>query len=144
MVGIRARFHYEHQPRVPLSVYVLFRGVNMGKALHLLLCRAAHRGNRLSVKTYGARGIYFREDNFTLRKERVTAFCEQLLRKNISIRWMCETRIDALDESLLTLMHRAGCEALYIGVESGSQRVLDFLKKELLSKSRTYSACAIA
>ena len=81
------------------------------------------------VKTFGAKGIYFREDNFTLKKERVISFCELLLRKNMSIQWMCETRIDTLDENLLTLMRRAGCEALYIGVESGSQRVLDFLKK---------------
>jgi len=81
------------------------------------------------VNNFDARGIYFREDNFTLKKERVIAFCELLLKKNIPLPWMCETRIDTLDENLLTLMRRAGCEALYIGVESGSQRVLEFLKK---------------
>ncbi|MHA1713815.1 MAG: glycosyltransferase, partial [Candidatus Ranarchaeia archaeon] len=81
------------------------------------------------IKTYGAKGIYFREDNFTLNRKRVVDFCELLLRKGIKIKWVCETRVDTLDYELIKLMYRAGCRAYYLGVESGSQRLLDFMKK---------------
>lgn len=81
-------------------------------------------------KYYGARGIYFREDNFTLNKERTRQFCRLLLKKGLDIKWLCETRIDSLtDPDDLELMARSGCELFYIGVESGSQRMLDYYRK---------------
>ncbi len=81
------------------------------------------------VKTYGAQGIYFREDNFTVNRERTEKFCRLLLNKGIKIAWACETRVDSLDRELVCLMRRAGLQAVYFGVESGSQKILDFLKK---------------
>lgn len=81
------------------------------------------------VHRYGAKGIYFREDNFTASRKRTISFCEGLLHHGIDIKWMCEARVDSLDRDLVALMHKAGCDAIYIGVESGSQRLLDFMKK---------------
>lgn len=85
-------------------------------------------------KRYKVRGIYFREDNFTLNKQRVIDLCELLLKNGLNIKWMCETRVDTLNEEMLRLMHRAGCRALYFGIESGSQRILDFVKKGITIK----------
>jgi O-antigen biosynthesis protein len=82
------------------------------------------------TKYYGAKAIYFREDHFTLKKERTVEFCELLLKKNIKIDWMCETRVDQLDDyEYQKLMKEAGCKVFYIGVESGSPRMLEFFKK---------------
>ncbi|MCL6622017.1 MAG: glycosyltransferase [Syntrophobacterales bacterium] len=81
------------------------------------------------VHTYGAQGIYFREDNFTVNRERTETFCRLLLQKGLKITWACETRVDALDRELLALMQRAGLAGLYFGVESGSPAVLERLHK---------------
>ncbi len=82
------------------------------------------------IKYYGAKGIYFREDHFTLNKKRTIEFCELLLEKGIKIDWFCETRVDQLgDYEYQKLMKDAGCKVFYIGVESGSQRMLDFYQK---------------
>jgi len=84
------------------------------------------------IKTYGAKGIYFREDNFTLNIRRTEAFCEKMIQRNFKIPWACETRVDTLcDEEIVQLMHRAGCEAVYLGVESCSQRILNLLNKKI-------------
>lgn len=98
---------------------------------------------RFLKENYGATGVYFREDNFTLRRERVVNVCEKLLDEGIGIQWMCETRADTLDRELLELMKRAGCTGLYIGAESGSQRVLDFLKKGITTEQvrRVFAWC---
>ena len=81
------------------------------------------------IREYGAQGIYFREDNFTLDLKRTNTFCESLIKKNIIISWACETRVSNLSTDLIRLMNAAGCKAVYLGVESGSPRVLDKLKK---------------
>jgi len=83
---------------------------------------------------HNAKGIYFREDNFTLNERRTREFCELLLQKKINISWACETRVDNLSRELIALMARAGCRAFYLGIESGSQRVLDYLNKGITVK----------
>jgi len=81
------------------------------------------------VTDFDARGIFFREDNFACSKKRTQEFCELMLKRGPRISWGCETRVDNLDQELLTLMHRAGCRGIFFGVESGSQRILDHLCK---------------
>jgi radical SAM superfamily enzyme YgiQ (UPF0313 family) len=82
--------------------------------------------------TYGASGIYFCDDLFTLDKEWVTAFCAELTRRLPGqIRWACQTRIDAVHLELLSIMKDAGCVQIDFGVESGSERILKTLSRKM-------------
>jgi radical SAM superfamily enzyme YgiQ (UPF0313 family) len=79
----------------------------------------------------GAKGIYFREDNFTVKNDRVREFCMLLYKNNIRISWACETRVDTVDSDLMQLMAYTGCVGLYVGVEHLSQRMLDIYNKRI-------------
>lgn len=81
------------------------------------------------IDNYGARGIYFREDNFTLNKERLEKFCSLIIERGINISWVCESRVSNLDRDTIALMAGAGLKGFYFGVESGSQRMLDLMEK---------------
>lgn len=84
------------------------------------------------VENFKAKGIYFREDNFVVNRQRTIEFCEKLIAKKLNVSWACETRADTLcDEELVRLMSAAGCRGVYLGVESGSQRILDELDKNI-------------
>lgn len=83
------------------------------------------------IKRYGLKGVYFREDNFTLNKERLRRFCNLLIEKGIKISWVCESRVSNLSRDLVESMSRAGAKGFYFGVESGSQRILDLLHKDI-------------
>lgn len=83
------------------------------------------------MKDFGAKGIYFREDNFTGNQDRTRKFCEKLLNQNINIKWLCESRVRPLKREMLELMARSGCRWLYLGCESGSQRILDKIDKRI-------------
>ncbi|GAH77078.1 unnamed protein product, partial [marine sediment metagenome] len=47
----------------------------------------------------------------------------------IDIEWQCSTRVDTVTEEVLGKMKNAGCYAITFGIESGSQRVLDEIRK---------------
>lgn len=76
---------------------------------------------------YDANGIYFREDNFTFDRKRVENIC--ILIKRFNLEWVCESRVEHLDEDLVKKMANAGCKAMWFGTESGSNRVLKMLHK---------------
>jgi magnesium-protoporphyrin IX monomethyl ester (oxidative) cyclase len=80
---------------------------------------------------YGARGIYFCDDLFTLDKEWVTEFCAELSRRLPGqVRWACQTRVDAVHLEILKTMKDAGCVQVDFGVESGSERIIKVLSRK--------------
>jgi glycosyltransferase involved in cell wall biosynthesis len=79
-------------------------------------------------KEYEIKGVYFREDNFTCDRKRLEEFCE--LSIGLDIKWFAESRAD-IPLELLPKMKMSGCRGLYVGVESGSQRMLDIFNKKI-------------
>ncbi len=84
---------------------------------------------KILIAESGIKGVYFREDNFTLIKKRVVGICKGI--RPLGLKWCCETRVDTLDEELVKIMAESGCEAFYIGFESGSQKLLDIFNKSI-------------
>jgi anaerobic magnesium-protoporphyrin IX monomethyl ester cyclase len=82
------------------------------------------------IKTYNIRNFWILDDDFSFNKERVYEICEGLLRKDLKINWSCMMRADRADQSLLTMMKKAGCWQIAYGVESGSERILKFINKK--------------
>lgn len=83
------------------------------------------------VKKYGIREIAIEDDTFSINKKRVVQICEQLIRKNLNLTWSCLARVNTVDKSLLELMKRAGCWLIGYGLESGSVKVLEKMKKDI-------------
>lgn len=83
------------------------------------------------VRDYGVRAIYFWDDNLVANRPRLEAICKALTdRPSLkNLRWTCNARADRVDEDLLRTMKRAGCVQVAFGFESGSQRILTYLKK---------------
>ncbi len=77
------------------------------------------------IQNYGVEGIKIFDSTFTLNRRHVIAFCQELKRRGINVPWECEIRVDTVDKQLLEMMREVGCYYVDVGVESGSQRVLD-------------------
>jgi anaerobic magnesium-protoporphyrin IX monomethyl ester cyclase len=77
---------------------------------------------------YGA--VYFVDDHFLLQPKRIEAICTGIKDAGVTIQWGCEGRVDSTAQHLFSAMAQAHCRTLMFGIESGSQKVLDRLKKE--------------
>jgi len=100
-----------------------------GKQITFLSADRIMRDIGYVVTDLGAKGIYFREDNFTVNPNRVKALCANIIDSGLKFKWACETRVDTVTEEILTMMRDAGCVGFYVGVEHGSQKILDILNK---------------
>jgi anaerobic magnesium-protoporphyrin IX monomethyl ester cyclase len=77
---------------------------------------------------YGS--VYFVDDHFLLKPQRIEAICKGIEEEGITVQWGCEGRVDSTCMGLFPAMARAHCRTLMFGIESGSQKILDRLKKE--------------
>jgi len=94
----------------------------------------------------GVEYIYFNDDTFTLNRKQVLGLCERLLKDSLAIGWTCRTRINLVDDELLSMMSKAGCKRIDFGVESGDDAVLKALRKEITVKQtiEAFKACHCA
>jgi anaerobic magnesium-protoporphyrin IX monomethyl ester cyclase len=82
-------------------------------------------------KNFNSNLIYFVDDTFTLDKSRAKKICQGIIDKKLNLKWKCDTRVDALDYELVSLMKKSGCIRIKIGVETGSERMQKRIKKNL-------------
>ncbi|MDD5594906.1 MAG: radical SAM protein [Candidatus Omnitrophica bacterium] len=68
-------------------------------------------------------------DTFTLNRDLVMEFCALIKSRNLKFNWMCNSRVDKVDEEMLITMRNAGCKGIAYGIESGVQSILDSAKK---------------
>jgi len=83
----------------------------------------------LLKRRFGLLYVSFRDDVFALHRTRVLDLCRGMVERRLGLLWDCQTRVAAIDEERLTWMKRAGAMIVQYGIESGSQPVLDRLRK---------------
>ena len=89
------------------------------------------------VEKYGIRDFFFRADTFTLNRQWVIDLCKMISEQLPGIRWLCNSRVDTIDAERLEWMKNAGCDGVAFGIESGSQEILEKMKKGItLEKAR--------
>lgn len=81
---------------------------------------------------WNIKAIRFNDSEFLLNKDRIIKLCELILKKGIKVEWSCETRVDTIDDiEFLRTIKKAGCNSIIIGVESGNQKILDRINKNI-------------
>ncbi len=76
------------------------------------------------------KAIFFEDDTLTVNKERCKALAELIIEKGIKISWTANSRV-SLDYETMRIMKQAGCRSFCVGFESGSQQILDNMKKRI-------------
>jgi radical SAM superfamily enzyme YgiQ (UPF0313 family) len=82
-------------------------------------------------RDYGIRDVIIHDDCFVVLKKRLREFCQTLIDLNLDLTWSCNARVDVVNPETLRLMKKSGCWQIGYGIESGSQRILDILRKDI-------------
>ncbi|PIE59430.1 MAG: B12-binding domain-containing radical SAM protein [Desulfobulbus propionicus] len=89
-----------------------------------------------------ARAVFFEDDTFPAIKKRCLDICNEIIRRDIHISWTANARVD-VDAETLAVMKKAGCRSLCVGFESGSQHLLDNIKKKItITQARSFMNAA--
>lgn len=93
-------------------------------------------------KRFGCRTIMIGDLNFLNDVEYSKTFCSELKRRNLNIVWLCQSRTDLIDKSIVAMMKDAGCVMICLGVESADINVLKKNNKNIMP-DKSLEACKI-
>jgi radical SAM superfamily enzyme YgiQ (UPF0313 family) len=85
-------------------------------------------------KKYGLSSFIISDDTFTFDKNRTIEICKEIIRRGLKITWDCRSRVNFVCEERLRWMKKAGCVIVSYGIESGSQKILNNLKKGITTE----------
>ncbi|KYH39163.1 MAG: radical SAM protein [Candidatus Hecatellales archaeon B24] len=81
------------------------------------------------IEQYKSNHVEFVDDLFIFDKKRVKEICRELKERGLDVLWVCSARVDTVDGEIFKEIRDAGCVMVYLGVESGVQRVLNLMRK---------------
>lgn len=76
------------------------------------------------LKSFGIKELWFKDLTFGANKERARRLLNRILDEQLQFTWVCLSRVNVLDEELLTLMKRAGCHTVQLGIETADENLL--------------------
>ena len=130
--------------KIPVAPMIISRGCPFqctfcaGKSVTGTIIRYRSVDNAISeimslYDKYGVREIHIEDDNFTLKREYVIDFCNEIIKLKLDLVFALPNgaRLDTFDEEILKLMEKAGFYSMALGIESGSDRILTLMKKGL-------------
>lgn len=113
----------------PYSCTYCFEGVVWGKSVRYRSAQSIFRELEY-LAGHNVHNVLFLADLFTYNRKGVLELCDLIIQSGLKVRWTCNSRVDTLDEEMLVRMKQAGCWLIAFGIESGSQAVLDNVKKD--------------
>ena len=81
------------------------------------------------LKKLGINNIHMYADLFTVNRPQVIELCKLMIEEKLDIHWTSNSRVDFVDEEMLTLMGKAGCRLISWGIESGNEAILKHARK---------------
>lgn len=81
------------------------------------------------LKKMGLNNIHMYADLFTVNRDQVMDLCQRMIDEKINLKWTCNSRVDYVDEELLTMMGKAGNWLISWGIESGNEQILRHARK---------------
>ena len=73
---------------------------------------------------------FLEDDTFTIDQRKIREFCEEVQRRGLNIVWSCNARAN-LEYDTLRKMKEVGCRLLIVGYESGEDKILEEIKKDI-------------
>ena len=94
------------------------------------------------LRRMGLRTIHFDDDTFGINKEYTRNLLHAMRSDLRGLKWSCEVHVQLIDEETVDLMKAAGCYLIQVGVESGNDRILETVRKNI-TIAEALEACAI-
>lgn len=83
------------------------------------------------VEKYNIKNFLFWSDIFNFDREWTLDLCRKIINSGLKITWSANTRANTMDDEMANLMYKSGCRLVSIGVESGSQEILNNIGKKI-------------
>ncbi len=98
-----------------------------------MLCRSAENVIKEFERIHdlGIKEVEIYDDTFTWSKKRTKDICQGLITRKIKLTWSIRDRVNSTDPELLDLMKRSGCLRIHYGIESGVNRILGLMEKNI-------------
>ena len=77
----------------------------------------------------GIEEVMVYDDTFTVNRRRVIDICDEIVSRGLKFSWDIRTRVDTVDEDMLTKLSDSGCKQIHFGVEAGTEKILKILNK---------------
>ena len=86
-------------------------------------------GELEEIYAYGIRNLVFYDDSFTTIKKRIMDICGGMIDRGLNFKYQVQMRLDQVDDDIMDIMVRSGCNHIGVGVESGNKEILEDIRK---------------